>query len=75
MHEEKYKRVDLRFILLAKYDKFDEENLKNIETILWRFYSIHNELRDIFTIEKGDEAETFDFINDYYLFNINISCI
>ena len=68
----KYKRLDPRLIITAKYD---ENNLTNIDANLLRFCSIHNELGDTFTVGKGDEAETYDLIDTYFPFNINIACI
>ena len=68
----KYKRIDPRLIFITEYD---EQKPKKIESILIRFCSIHNELGDRFTIGKGDKAEDYDLINDYFPFNINIACI
>ena len=68
----KYKRIDLRLIMLTKYDENDTEN---IEALLLRFCSIHNELGDRFTVGKGDKAEDYDLIEYYFPFNVNIACI
>ena len=68
----KYKRIDPRLIFITEYD---EQKPKKIESILIRFCSIHNELGDRFTVGKGDKAEDYDLINDYFPFNINIACI
>ena len=68
----KYKRIDLRLIMLTKYDENDTEN---IEALLLRFCSIHNELGDRFTVGSGDNAEDYDLIDYYYPFNVNIACI
>ena len=70
--EKKYKRVDPRLI---KITKFDEENPNDIEPLLLRFCSIHNELGDRFTVGEGENAEDYDLIEHYYPFNINIACI
>ena len=70
--EKKYKRVEPRLIIITKYD---EENPDNIEPLLLRFCSIHNELGDRFTIGEGDNKEDYDLIERYYPFNINIACI
>ena len=68
----KYKRIDLRLIMLTKYDENDTENIK---ALLLRFCSIHNELGDRFTVGSGDNAEDYDLIDYYYPFNVNIACI
>ena len=70
--EKKYKRVEPRLILVTKYD---EKNPSNIEPLLLRFCSIHNELGDRFTVGEGNNAEDYDLIEHYYPFNINIACI
>ena len=70
--EKKYKRVEPRLIIVTK---FDEENPNNIEPLLLRFCSIHNELGDRFTVGEGNDAEDYDLIDNYFPFNINISCI
>jgi GTP-binding protein EngB required for normal cell division len=70
--EKKYKRVEPRLIIVTK---FDEENPNNIEPLLLRFCSIHNELGDRFTVGEGNDAEDYDLINNYFPFNINIACI
>lgn len=73
--EVKYKRLDHRLFLLTKLDEYDEDCNKNIDEILLRFCSIHNELGDDFTIGKGDQAENYNLIYNYFPFNINIACI
>ena len=70
--EKKYKRVEPRLIIVTK---FDEENPNNIEPLLLRFCSIHNELGDRFTVGEGNDAEDYDLIDNYFPFNINIACI
>ena len=55
--EKKYKRVEPRLIIVTK---FDEENPNNIEPLLLRFCSIHNELGDRFTVGEGNDAEDYD---------------
>ena len=70
--EKKYKRIDPRLIMITKYD---EANPNNIEPLLLRFCSIHNELGDRFTVGEGDNAEDYDLIEHYYPSNINIACI
>jgi GTP-binding protein EngB required for normal cell division len=68
-----YTRIDPRLIRLTKYE---ENNQEKIESYLLRFCSIHNELGDQFTIGKGDkEEESYDLIERYFPFNINIACI
>ena len=70
--EKKYKRIEPRLIIVTK---FDEEKPNNIEPLLLRFCSIHNELGDRFTVGEGNDAEDYDLIDNYYPFNINIACI
>ena len=70
--EKKYKRIEPRLIIVTK---FDEENPNNIEPLLLRFCSIHNELGDRFTVGEGNDAEDYDLIDNYFPFNINIACI
>ena len=72
INEKIYKRVEPRLILITKYD---EENPDNIEPLLLRFCSIHNELGDRFTVGEGENKEDYDLIEYYYPFNINIACI
>ena len=72
LDEKVYKRIEPRLIMITKYD---EKNPKNIEPLLLRFCSIHNELGDRFTIGEGDKREDYDLIDHYYPFNINIACI
>ena len=73
--EVKYKRLDHRLFLLAKLDEYNEDCNKNVDEILLRFCSIHNELGDDFIIGKGDQAENYNLIYNYFPFNINIACI
>jgi GTP-binding protein EngB required for normal cell division len=70
--EKKYKRIEPRLIIVTK---FDEEKPNNIEPLLLRFCSIHNELGDRFTVGEGNDAEDYDLIDNYFPFNINIACI
>jgi len=72
LDEKVYKRIEPRLIMITKYD---EKNPKNIEPLLLRFCSIHNELGDRFTVGEGKNAEDYDLIEYYYPFNINIACI
>jgi GTP-binding protein EngB required for normal cell division len=60
------------------YQEFtDEPNriLEYIFPILLRFCSIHNELGDRFIIGEGEKAKSYDLIQNYFPFNINIACI
>ena len=68
----KYKRIDPRLIMLTKYNEYD---ISNVEALLLRFCSIHNELGDRFTVGSGDKSEDYDLIDLYFPFNINIACI
>ena len=72
INTQKYKRVDPRLIMVARYVENDTEN---IGQILLRFCSVHNELGDQFSVGEGENQEDYDLIETYYPFNINIACI
>ena len=61
----KYKRIDPRLISILKYN---ENSSEEIELKLIRFFSIHNELGDRFTIGEGNNAEDFDLLYSPYQF-------
>ena len=73
--DKKYKHIDSRLIKLSKFSENKEYIEKEIDPILLRFCSIHNELGDRFTYGIGENAEDIDLIKTYYPFNINICCI
>ena len=67
-----YENIDKRLIFVRKFDEYDTED---VQKLLKRFCSIHNELGDRFEIGNGEEAEPYDLIDNYFPFNINIACI
>ena len=70
--EDKYDCIDPRLIFIEKY-KVDKAFIEDkIEPILLRFCSIHNELGDRIEINK---KESFDLIDNYFPFNLNIACL
>ena len=75
INTEKYEQIDPRLIFIEKYI----EDVKQIEEIispkLLRIFSILNELGDRFTIGKDDNLDSYDLINNYFPFNLNIACI
>ena len=75
INTEEYEQIDPRLIFIEKYS----EDAKQIEEIispkLLRFFSILNELGDRFTIGKDDNLDSYDLINHYFPFNLNIACI
>ena len=73
--KKKYKKVDERLIFLAKFTDNPAIIDKEIDPILLRICSIHNELGDRFTVGKGDKGVDYDLIEKYFPFNINIACI
>lgn len=70
--EKKYKRIEPRLIIVTK---FDEEKPNNIEPLLLRFCSIHNELGDRFTVGEGNDAEDYDLIDHYYPFKYTLPAL
>ena len=69
---EKYENIDPRLIFTEKYDENSFYIENNIEPILLRLCSIHNELGDRFSINN---KEDYDLINNYFPFNLNIACL
>lgn len=72
-----YKQIDQRLIFIHKFSEDSETIEKEIDPILLRFCSIHNDLGDRFVIgnqEKNNE-NNFDLVDKYFPFNINIACI
>ena len=69
---EKHENIDPRLIKIKKFSKEQTFIEEVISPILLRFFSIHNELGDRFSI-KG--IENFDLVNKYYPFNVNIAYI
>ena len=72
INKEEYKQVDQRFLIIKKYTEEPSIIEIEIDPILLRFFSIHNELGDVFLI-KG-EREPYKLVNEFN-FNLNIACI
>ena len=70
--EDKYQNIEPRLIFIEKYEVNRNFIEDNIEPKLLRFCSIHNELGDRIEI---DNKESFDLIDNYFPFNLNIACI
>ena len=73
----KYQRIDPRLIFTNRYSEDAKIIEKEIDPILLRFCSIHNDLGDRFIIgnEKNNNENGIDLIDKYFPFNINIACI
>ena len=70
--ENKYKNIDSRLIFIEKY-RLDRDFMEEIiEPKLLRFCSIHNDLGDRIEINN---KESFDLIDNYFPFNLNIACL
>ena len=72
LDEEKYDCIDPRLIFIEKYEVNKAFIEDKIEPILLRFCSIHNELGDRIEI---NQKESFDLIDNYFPFNLNIACL
>ena len=73
-----YEQIDPRLIFIEKFTEEPSKIEENIVPILLRFCSIHNELGDIFTIEKEGntiDEDKFDLIEKAFPFYLNIVCI
>ena len=70
--EKKYESIEPRLIFIEKYEANRNFIEDTIEPKLLRFCSIHNELGDRIEI---DNKESFDLIDNYFPFNLNIACI
>ena len=70
-----YEFIDPRLFFIAKFSKDPNVINQEIDPILLRICSIHNELGDRFTVGEGNNAEEYDLIQNYYPFNVNIACI
>lgn len=75
INTEEYEQIDPRLIFIEKYTQDDKQIEEIISPKLLRFFSILNELGDRFTIGKGDNLDSYDLINNYFPFNLNIACI
>ena len=72
-----YHQIDPRLIFTHRFSDDPEVILKEIDPILLRFCSIHNDLGDRFIIGNPEENNEngIDLIEKYFPFNINIACI
>ena len=72
----KYEEIDPRFFFFENYTEDKDIIDKKIAPIMLRFCSIHNELGDLFSLNKGqNDEEKFDLIENAFPFNLNIVCI
>ena len=77
INSDDYQRIDPRLIFIHRYSE-DPKIIENeIDPILLRFCSIHNDLGDRFIIgnEKNNNENGIDLVDKYFPFNINIACI
>ena len=73
---EKYGQVDPRLIFVENYTEDPYVIEEKIVPIILRFCSIHNELGDVFSLDKDSKAEDkFDLIESAFPFYLNIVCI
>ena len=72
----KYDQIDPRLIFVENYTEDPDIIEDKIVPILLRFCSIHNELGDVFSLDKDEKTEDkFDLIERAFPFNLNIVCI
>lgn len=72
----KYINVDPRLFFVEKYTENPIIIENKIVPKVLRFCSIHNELGDVFSLDKDKKNEQkFDLIENAFPFNINIACI
>ena len=72
----KYDQIDPRFFFIKNYTEDPDTIEETIVPIILRFCSIHNELGDIFGLNKSEkEEEKFDLIERAFPFNLNMICI
>ena len=74
---ESYHQIDPRYIFINRFSDEPEIIKNEIDPLLLRFCSIHNDLGDRFVIgdEKENNENAIDLIEKYFPFNINIACI
>ena len=73
---EEYDQIDPRLIFVENYTEDPYIIEDKIVPILLRFCSIHNELGDVFSLDKDKKTEDkFDLIERAFPFNLNIVCI
>lgn len=72
---EEYIYIDTRLLFTAPYSENENFIKDEIDPILLRICSIHNELGDRFSVGEGNNEDNYDLIKNYYPFNVNIACI
>ena len=71
-----YDQIDPRFFFVENYTEDPVKIEETIVPIILRFCSIHNELGDVFSLNKSEKDEDkFDLIDRAFPFNLNIVCI
>ena len=79
INRDNYQQIDPRLIFTCRYSENLEKIQNEIDPILLRICSIHNDLGDRFVIEnnknKNINENDIDLIEKYFPFNINIACI
>ena len=74
--KKKYDKIDPRLIFVEHYTEDPCIIKDKIVPIVLRFCSIHNELGDVFSLDKDKNVEDkFDLIERAFPFNLNIVCI
>ena len=73
----RFQQIDPRLIFTNRYSEDPEIIKREIDPILLRFCSIHNDLGDRFIIgnEKNNNENGIDLVDKYFPFNINLACI
>ena len=73
---EKYDQIDPRLIFVENYSEDPYIIEDKIVPKILRFCSIHNELGDVFSLDKDkNEEDKIDLIERAFPFNLNIVCI
>lgn len=79
INRDNYQQIDPRLIFTCRYSENLNIIQNEIDPILLRICSIHNDLGDRFVIEnkknKNVNENDIDLIDKYFPFNINIACI
>ena len=72
-----YNQIDPRLIFIKKFTDVSKIIEKEIDPILLRFCSIHNDLGDRFMIgnQENNNENGIDLVEKYFPFNINIACV
>lgn len=73
----KYPKIKPYLVISKKYTEnplyYKEEGF--MKYLFYRFCSIHNELGDYFQIGEDKNVISYDLINNYFPFNLNLCCI